>query len=115
MGSARPDRRASKRLLGGMLAENLEAAHGLGEALEPGRPKLAQLEQLAQEPARAIRDHHGAGRGRLLQPRRQVRRLAHDRLLAGRTFADEVAHDHQAGGDADRVPRAALRPGWRAG
>ena len=90
-----------KAAAGRVLAENLEAAHGLGKALEPGRPKLAQLEQLAQEPACAIRDHHGAGRGRLLQPRRQVRRLANDRLLAGRTLADEVAHDHQAGGDAD--------------
>ena len=35
------------------------------------------------------------------QPRRQVRRLADDRLFAGRALADEVAHDHQAGCNAN--------------
>ena len=83
----------------------------MGEALEPGRAELAQLEHLAQEPARAVRDHHGAGRGRLLQPRRQVRGLADHRLLAGRALADEVAHDHEAGRDAD--PRRERLPGRR--
>jgi hypothetical protein len=99
-----------KAAAGEALTENLEAAHGLGKALEPGRPKLAQFEQLAQEPACAIRDHHGAKRGRLLQPRRQVRRLAHHRLLARHTLADEIAHDHQAGGDAN--PCRERLSGW---
>ena len=51
------------------------------------------------------------GVGRLLQPRRQVRRLAHHRLLAGRAFADEVPHDHEAGRDAD--PRSERLSGRR--
>ena len=109
MGGGRPDRRASKRLSAGRSPRTSEAAHGLGEALEPGRPELAQLEHLAQEPARAVRDHHGTRRGRLLQPRGQVRRLADHRLLAGGTLADEVAHDHEAGRDAD--PRRERLPG----
>jgi hypothetical protein len=72
----------------------------VGEALEPGRPKLAQLEQLAQEPPGAIRDHHSAGCSRLLQPRRQIRRFAHYRFFAGGAVADEVPHDHKTAGDA---------------
>ena len=90
-----------KAAAGGALAEDLEATHGAGEALEPGRPKLAQLEQLAQEPARAVGDYHGTGRGCLLQPRRQIWRLAHHRLLASRALTDKGSHDHEAGCDAD--------------
>ena len=51
----------------------------------------------------------GAGRGRLLQPGGQVRRLADHRLLPGRALADEVAHDHEAGRDPD--PRRERLPG----
>ena len=39
--------------------------------------------------------------GQGLQPRRQVRRVADHRLLARRAFADQLADDHRAGGDAD--------------
>ena len=47
-----------------------------------------------------------------MQPRRQVRGLADHRLLPGRTLADEVAHDHKAGRDADpRRERLPVRRG----
>jgi hypothetical protein len=36
-----------------------------------------------------------------LQPRGQVRRLADHRLLLCGAFADQIAHDNEAGGDAD--------------
>ena len=98
----RPARSPSLEAAAGRaLAENLEAAHRTSEAFERSRPERAQREHLTQEPARAIRDHHGAGHGRLLQPRREVRRLADHRLLARRALTDEFAHDHEAGRDPD--------------
>jgi hypothetical protein len=36
-----------------------------------------------------------------LQPRREVGRLANDRLLLGRALADQIADNYQSGGDAD--------------
>jgi hypothetical protein len=36
-----------------------------------------------------------------LQPRRQVRRLADDRLFVRRAFADQIPYDHQPGRDPD--------------
>jgi hypothetical protein len=40
-----------------------------------------------------------------LQARRQVRRLADDRTLLGLARADEIADDHEAGGNADANPQ----------
>ena len=54
-----------------------------------------------------------------LQPRGEVRGLADDGLLLGRTLADEVADDDQPGGDADprrqRRARGRLQPADRLG
>jgi hypothetical protein len=83
--------------LGPALAGDLEARHEVLEALEPERAEAAQLEHVAQEPARAVRDHHRPRRRRLLQPRREVRGLADHRLLAGRPLAGEVPDHHEAG------------------
>ena len=44
-------------------------------------------------------DHPGLGRA--LEACGKVRRIAHHRLLLCRPFADKVADDHKAGGDAD--------------
>ena len=115
MGSSRPGRRASKRLLGRALAERPRTPRtGRGEALEPGRPELAQLEHPAEQPARAVGDHDRAGRGRRLQPRGEVRGLADHRLLPRRALADQVADDHEAGRDADPRRERLARPAWRA-
>jgi hypothetical protein len=48
-----------------------------------------------------------------LQTRRQVRRLADDRGLRCRSFADLIADDHRPAGDAD--PHRELDPGGPAG
>ena len=69
-----------------------EDAHRLGNAFEVLRPEVAQVEQPADEPARTLGDYHRIRLGNALQPRRQVRRLANDRLLLRRTRPDQVAH-----------------------
>ena len=81
----------------------------LGEALEPPRAEIDQLEQPADQPAGRLADHDAARRGERLQPGRQVRRLADHRLLLCRALADQLADDDHAGGDAD-PRREGLRP-----
>jgi hypothetical protein len=44
-----------------------------------------------------------------LQPGRQVRGLADDRLFLGRADADQVADDHEPGGDTDAQPQLLVR------
>jgi hypothetical protein len=79
----------------------------------------AQREAVAEQPARGGGDHHRAGLGQSLQPGGQVRRLADHRLLLRRTFAEQVADHHQAGGDADAhlelVPGRPPAQGGRSG
>ena len=95
--------------VGGALARDPERRHVVDEALEAGRAERAQPEHLAEQPAGAVRDHHGAGLGRLLQPGGQVRRLADHHLLPGGALADQVADDHEPGRDPD--PRRERLPG----
>src|SRR5947209_8144320 len=56
-------------------------AYRHGYALQVLRTEIAQLEQAAEQPARAVGDDDHAGLGDPLQPRRKVRRLADDRAL----------------------------------
>jgi hypothetical protein len=99
----------------GVLAEDPERRYRGGEALQPGRVERAQAEYLAEQPARAVRYHHGAGLSYLLQPGGEVGRLADYSLLLGSTLTDEVAHDHKAGCDPDpnreRLPGRGGEPG----
>ena len=83
------------------LARDPPGRERLGEALEPLRAEVGELEQAADQPARRLADHHAARLGQRLQPRREVRRLADHRLLARRAFADQLADHDQAGRDAD--------------
>ena len=73
----------------------------LGETLDLVPAERAQLEPIANQPARGRGDHHRGGLGQRLQSRGQVRRLADHRLLLCGTFADEIADHDQPGGDAD--------------
>ena len=84
-----------------VLGHDAPGALRLGKALERLRPEVRALEQRADLPARALGNHDGVGLGQRLQPGREVRRLADDRLLLRRAGADQVADDHQPGGDAD--------------
>ena len=49
--------------------------HRAGNALELGGAEILQIEQIAEQLARAFRDDHHVRLGGVLQPRRQIRRL----------------------------------------
>jgi hypothetical protein len=84
----------------------------LSKALQLLRPQIDQCEQGSDETACAIRDHEGGRLGKTLEPCREVRRLAHDRLLLGGAPPDEVADYGRPGREADadlkRLSRAQL-------
>ena len=97
----RPERSASNRLSTAPLAERPPSAHRSGQAFSHGLAEVGPGEQRASVPARGRIRHHRPGFGRALQPRRQVRRLAHHAPLARFAFVYDLAHDYGASGDAD--------------
>ena len=72
-----------------------------GDALEVRGSEVLQLEEIAEQPSRAVGDDDGTRLGQSLQARREVWRLADDRLLLCSTRADQVADHDKPGGDAD--------------
>ena len=65
-------------------------------------------------PPRSLGDEDRVRLGQILQPGGEVRRLTDDRLLLCRAFADQIADDHQPGGDADarlQFDRFDIEPG----
>ena len=64
-------------------------------------PRSSKLEEIAEQPARALGDDDHVRFGDRLQPRREVRRLADDAALLRLPRSDEVADDDQPGRDAD--------------
>jgi hypothetical protein len=65
-----------------------------------------QVEHVAHKLTRRLTDQDGVRCGERLQARRQVRRLADDRVLLRGSGPDDLADNDQAGGDAD----ACLQP-----
>jgi hypothetical protein len=96
------------------LAHDPPGHERLGEALEPLRPEVVELEQAADQPSRRLADHHGAGLGQGLQPRRQIRHLADHRLVPARAGPDEIAHDRLPSGNPDPRLKADLHAGLQA-
>jgi hypothetical protein len=78
--------RASKRLPTGLARSAAQAR--AGDALEVRGPEVLQLEEIAEQPSRAVGDDDGTRLGQSLQARREVWRLADDRLLLCSTRAD---------------------------
>ena len=64
-------------------------------------PESAVFEEVAEEAAGDAGDDHRVRLGMRLKPRRKIGGLADDCLLLGSMFADQVAHDDRAGGDAN--------------
>ena len=73
--------------------------------------QIGALKQTAEEPACRGRDHDAVGLGQDLEPGSQVRGLADDRLLLRSAAAEQVAHHHEPGRDAD--PGLQRGPGRR--
>ena len=94
-------RNASKRLSTALGRSTCQAGTGSVEALDLDGAEIAVLEEIADQPARALGDDDRVRLGQGLQPGGEVGRLADDALLLRRAFADQIADDHQPGGDAD--------------
>ena len=82
-----------------------------GDALEVLRPEVLKLEQIAEQPARALGDDDHVRFGDRLQPRREIRRLADDAALLRLPRSDEVADDDQPGRDPDPHAQRRARRG----
>ena len=63
--------------------------------------EVFKIEEIAEELSRALGDDDRVRLGNALQTRREVRRLADDRLLLSRTRSDQIADYDQPGGNAD--------------
>ena len=79
------------------LADDRPGFDRLGVAFEIMSPKVAELEQLADQPPRGRSDHDHAGFRQALDPIGEVRRIAHDGSFLRHPGTDQFAHDHRAG------------------
>ncbi len=82
-------------------SQDLPSRDRLRPALERDRTEIAVVEVSPGQPAGVRANHDRAGHGERLQARREVRRLADDRLLLRRAVADHVADNDSPRGDAD--------------
>src|SRR5215472_16363129 len=70
------------------------------EALHLDSSEITVLEEIAHQPAGTRGDNDRVRFGQGLQPSGEIWRFTDDRLLLGRSCADQIADDHQSGGDA---------------
>ena len=100
----RAQRRSAQRLepaRDGARPQHLPSRHRRGDALELDHAEIAVVEEIADQPARGCGDDDRIRLGERLQTSGEVWRLANYRLFLRRTFADQIADDHQPGGDPD--------------
>jgi hypothetical protein len=83
------------------LSKHTKCRHWRCQSLYFDAAQALVLEKAADKPPSVFRDHYFVGTSEGLQPGREVGRLADDRLLLGRPRANEIADDHEPGGDAD--------------
>src|SRR4029077_20869284 len=72
-----------------------------GHAFYLHRAEGAVFEEIADQPARARGDHDSVRLGQALQAGGEVRRLTDNRLFLGRACTNQIADDHQPGGNPD--------------
>src|SRR5258708_36423999 len=82
-------------------SEDTVAMSGSRDALERHLAQILIVEAAASQAAHLFAHHDAAWFGDALEPRGEIRRVAHDRLLLRRALSDEVADDHESGGDTD--------------
>ena len=85
----------------GTRTQYLPGRHRRGNTLDLDGAEIANLEEIADQPARARGDNDGIWLGQGLQTGGEVRRFADNRLLLRRALADQIADDDQPGGDPD--------------
>jgi hypothetical protein len=81
--------------------QRLPRRHRRGDALDLYSAEIAVFEEIADQPACARGDDDRVRLGQGLQTSGKVRRFADHRLFLRRAFADQIADDHQPGGDPD--------------
>jgi len=72
-----------------------------GDSLEVDSPEVLQIVERAQQSSRIVGDDDGVRLGHRLQPSSEIRRGADDAELLGCSRSQEVADDHDPGGDPD--------------
>jgi hypothetical protein len=90
----------------GARAQYLPDRHWRGDSSDRYSTEIAIFEEIPDQTARPVADHDGTGLGQGLQPSGEVGGFSDDRSLLCRSFTDQIADDHQSGGDAD--PRLEL-------
>jgi len=94
-------RNASNRLSTALGCNTCQAGTASVSPLTIDGAEIAVLEEIADQPARARGDHDRVRPGQRLKTGGEIGCLADNRLLLRRAFADQVADDHEPGGDAD--------------
>jgi hypothetical protein len=79
----------------------LPSGHRPGDALDLDGAEVAIFEEIADQSARTRGDDDRVGLGQGLQTGGEIGRFTDDRLFLRRAFTDQIANDHQPGGDAD--------------
>ena len=70
------------------------------KALQILEPKIIQLEDRSDQPARALRDHDRVRFSQSLKSSGEIRPLAQNLIITRRSRSDKITHDHKAGGNA---------------
>ena len=85
---------------GRVFANDPPQRNWIGHPLEKLRAEILEVELPAEQLSRAVGDDNRVRLGKALETGRNVRRLADDHLLLGRTFAQRLADQHETRGDA---------------
>ena len=88
-----PRRRCLQAPPDGTGPDQLKDLDGLGQPLDRHRPQGGDLHQALHQPQRRGRQQNGARRGQLFHARRQMRRLAHRRVVHVQVVANRAHHD----------------------
>ena len=93
--------KASKSAFRGTRPQRRPGARRTCNALQAHRSEVLKLEEIAEQPPRALGDDDCVRLGDRLQPRGEVRGLADAAALLRLARSDDVPDHHQVGGDAD--------------
>src|SRR5215472_2128374 len=100
-----PDKRWSVQCFesarNGVRVQYLPNPHWRSDSLDRYSTEIAIFEEVADQTARPVANNDRTGRGQGLQTGGEVGGLSDDRSLLCRSFTNQIADDHQSGGDPD--------------